>query len=178
MSEKKLEYMKQRNASEYRKEQASVGLPVKSQAQINAGKIADYRTTVRIRPTKAQVWQVLEYCRKMGRDPAGRSFQWAFQLIIDSLIISRIQDGTLKPISEEAAIAKLREFKSGAPVGEEYISVDNLDALRQAEEDTTLPDNVNALDFIRSEQAADQDDFGDLFPYPSGGRVDDDEEEE
>jgi hypothetical protein len=164
-SKKKQDYMQQRNALEYRKERASIGESVTSQVEISTKKTREYRTTVRIRPTKAQMWQAIELCKALGRDPTGKSYQWVVQLIFDSVLITKLKEGLIQVISEEVAEQKLREFKTGTAEGEKYMTIEGLDALKDAEEDTNLPNNITSDDFIRSEQDADMEDIGDLFNY-------------
>jgi hypothetical protein len=154
----------QKNDLAYKGEKASSGELVVSQEQRAVARST--RTTVRVQPTRAQVWQAIQLVRFLGGKPEGRTVQWAFQVLFDSLIAQHIKNGDIKPISNEEADLALREFKAeNLPKG---TAIETLEQIREIEEQTSTAGRAHqefGEDLEKAAQEQDLEGIGDLFDF-------------
>jgi hypothetical protein len=155
---------KTRNELAYKNEQASTGeLVVSNQQRTQARSV---RTTVRVQPTRAQVWQAIQLVKFLGGRPEGRTVQWAFQVLFDSLIAQHIKSGDIEAISNEAADAALQEFKgANLPKG---TKIETLEQIQEIEDQTSLATKASVEfgdDLEKAAQEQDLEGIGDLFDF-------------
>lgn len=122
------------------------------------------RTTIRVQPTKAQVWQAIKLVQFLGGDPTGKSNQWVFQVLFDSLITQHLKRGDIQAITNENAEEEIRKFKSrDLPEG---TSIETLEEIQRIENETSKSSkaqNEFADDLSRAIADQDMEGIGDLF---------------
>jgi hypothetical protein len=135
-----------KNKLAYREEKASTGELVTSRAEKVTATSA--RSTVRIQPNKSQIWQAIQLVQFLGGKPEGRTIQWTFQVLFDSLLAQHVRNGDIQAPSNEVADLEIRKFREASlPKG---TTIETLEQIKEIEEATTMP-----------KRYADQQEFGD-----------------
>lgn len=123
------------NQESYKKERSDLGESYQSHPDRRVHNAA--KTTIRLQLTKREVWLGISLLKALGRDPTEMSFVRVFQLLVESLLTSKVNQGLIEDISNAEAIQRLNEFQQIHIQDIGDVSLEGLNELKQIEKETS-----------------------------------------